>query len=105
MNLLLDRHLEEVQRKTKKRYEELVALHVRPLIGEEKAGRVDGEIVDSLYAELRRCRIHSRMANGLVDHRTSRPHACRPLAGNTMRQCWANAPADARGRLAHPGTS
>ena len=97
VNQLLDRYLDQLQigRKTKNRYRGLTDLHLRPLIGTEKAGRVDGEIIDSLYAELRRCRIHCKSTKGLIDHRTPRshecdqrcvPHTCRPLAENTIRQ-------------------
>ncbi len=97
VNQLLDRYLErsKVGRKTKKRYYELAENHVRPFIGETKAGRVDGEIIDSLNAELRRCRRHCTGAKGLIDHRTPRPHECdkrcKPhecegLAENTIRQ-------------------
>ncbi|MPY81498.1 MAG: site-specific integrase, partial [Actinophytocola sp.] len=71
VNQLLDPYLDrsKVGRKTKNRYRELADMHVRPLIGRTKAGRVDGEIVDSLYAELRRCRRHCTKSRGLIDHR------------------------------------
>jgi integrase len=96
VNQLLDRYLERLQadRKTKKRYRQLVELHVRPFIGDEKAGRVDGEILDSLYAELRRCRLHCTSRRNRIDHRTQRahecdercrPHECRPLSEGTIR--------------------
>lgn len=52
VNQPLDRYLDrlEVQRKTKNRYREMVDLHVRPLIGSRRpVGRIDGEIIDSLY--------------------------------------------------------
>jgi integrase len=32
--------------------------HVRPFIGQVKVGALDAEMLDSLYAELRRCRDH-----------------------------------------------
>jgi integrase len=37
---------------------------------------VDVEVLDSLYAELRRCRTHCKVKHGLVDHRTPRDHEC-----------------------------
>lgn len=32
--------------------------HVSPLIGHAKVGALDAEVLDSFYAELRRCRLH-----------------------------------------------
>ncbi|MFC4951255.1 hypothetical protein [Pseudonocardia sp. GCM10023141] len=55
---------------------------------------MDVEVLDSLYAELRRCRTHCRSKRGLVDHRTPRehvcdkrcrPHVCNPLSSTTIR--------------------
>lgn len=97
VNQLLDRYLDllKVDRTTLSRYREVADLHVRPLIGTQKAGRIDGEIIDSLYAELRRCRIHCKNKKALVDHRTRhphdcdhrcKPHQCRPLAESTIRK-------------------
>lgn len=97
VNQLLDRYLDllKVGRTTLARYRQLADLHVRPLIGSEKAGRIDGEIIDSLYAELRRCQVHCTKKKGLVDHRTTRPHECdtrcgphrcKPLADGTVRK-------------------
>lgn len=90
VNQLLDRYLDQlnVERSTKSTYVVCVNKHIRPLIGTVKAGRVDVEIIDSLHAELRRCREHCR-GKGMVDHRTPlrhecddrcRRHRCRPLA-------------------------
>ncbi|MGB6162185.1 MAG: tyrosine-type recombinase/integrase [Pseudonocardiaceae bacterium] len=68
--------------------------HVRPFVGHVKVGALEADVVDSLYAELRRCREH---CNGrpFVEHRTQGehdcnqrcgPHQCRPLADATIRQ-------------------
>ena len=74
-------------------YTKYLEKHVRPFIGRLKAGAVDAETLDSLYAELRRCRIHCTDARA-IDHRTPRehecdercrPHACRPLSSTTIR--------------------
>jgi integrase len=68
-------------------------LHVRPFIGHMKAGAVDSEVLDSLYREMRRCRIHCTTKKG-TDHRTPRehecdercrPHGCSPLSPTTVR--------------------
>src|SRR5882757_7597632 len=93
---LLDRYLStlDVGRNTKRMYVGYLGKHVRPFIGHLKAGALDAEALDSLYAELRRCQIHCATRN-LVDHRTPRehvcderchPHLCRPLSTSTIRQ-------------------
>jgi hypothetical protein len=87
-------------------------LHIGPLIGSVKAGALDADILDSFYAELRRCRVHCDR-RAYVEHRTTRkhrcdehddkpclppdpecracrrrcrPHGCRPLGATTIRQ-------------------
>jgi integrase len=64
------------------------------LIGEVKVAALDAEILDSFYAELRRCRDHCLGGRGEVHCRTSgehrcdercRPHVCRPLGATTVR--------------------
>jgi len=45
---------------------------------------VDIETLDSLYAELRRCRIHCDRSRGLVDHRTRREHECDERCRTTL---------------------
>jgi len=75
-------------------YAKYLEKHARPFIGRLKAGAVGTEALDSLYAELRRCRIHCTDRRVGVDHRTPlahtcddrcRPHACRPLSPTTIR--------------------
>jgi integrase len=60
-----------------------------------QAGRVSGEVLDSLYAQLRRCRQRCNGKATHVDHRTQvkhefdercHPHECKPLAASTVRQ-------------------
>lgn len=77
VNQLLDQHLAmlDVDRSTLLNYQGQLRLHVRPFIGGEKVGAIDAAVLDSLYAELRRCRAHCRNRRG-VDHRTDRPHEC-----------------------------
>ena len=92
---LLDRYLEalDVGRTTHRMYTRYLEKHVRPFIGHMKAGAVDSEVLDSLYRELRRCRIHCTTKKG-TDHRTPRehgcddrcrPHQCLPLSPTTVR--------------------
>ncbi len=93
---LLDRYLEQHTggRRTVEGYREYVDKHVRPFIGSSKVGAIDAEVLDSLYAEMRRCREHCRDRRG-VDHRTThphecdkrcQPHRCRPLGDATIRK-------------------
>jgi integrase len=96
VNQLLDQHLAmlDVDRSTLLNYQGQLRLHVRPFIGGEKVGAIDAAVLDSLYAELRRCRAHCRNPRGM-DHRTDRPHecdnrcgphVCRPLSASSIRQ-------------------
>lgn len=93
---LLDKYLEtlDVGVTTHRMYAKYLKKHVRPFIGGLKAGALDADSLDSLYAELRRCQIHCKV-RGLIDHRTlrahacderCRPHQCRPLSSSTIRQ-------------------
>jgi integrase len=79
VNHLLDRYLEllDVADYTKRGYEGYLRKHVRPRLGSLKVSQVDAEILESFYAELRRCRDH---CNGRphTQHRTQRDHECDP---------------------------
>jgi integrase len=97
VNQLLDKYLAEadLEFNTLDGYKGYADKHIRPLLGGVKVGSLDAGIMDSLYAELRRCRDHCKKTKGQVDHRTSRqhecddrcrPHECKPLAASTIRQ-------------------
>lgn len=51
---LLDRYLEvlKIEDTTRAGYERLVRLHIQPVLGALPIGRVNGETIDSLYAQL-----------------------------------------------------
>jgi integrase/DNA-binding transcriptional regulator YhcF (GntR family) len=95
---LLRRYLDQWagERSTLKTYRRYVRIHVEPFIGHVKVGTLDADMLDSLYAELRRCRVHcSGKARGQLDHRTKRPHTCddrcrphkcKPLGASSVRQ-------------------
>ncbi|MCY7299987.1 MAG: tyrosine-type recombinase/integrase, partial [Ilumatobacteraceae bacterium] len=96
---MLDRHLEmlSVEETTLDSYESFIRNHIRPLIGHVQLGKINGEILDSFYRELARCRAH---CNGrpFVEHRSTdehecdqrcRVHACRPLAAGSMLKIQA----------------
>ncbi len=63
------------------------------MIGSVKVGVLDGDLFDSFYATLRRCRDHCDR-RPRIDHRTDAPHACderckphqcRPLSNGSVR--------------------
>ncbi len=67
--------------------------HISPILGQVKVGDLDADILDSFYAELRRCRRHCS-GRRVIEHRTDRehecddrcgPHECRPLDASTIR--------------------
>lgn len=93
---MLDKYFEVIdrERNTVSTYRGYADKHIRPLIGAVKVGALDGDVFDSFYAELRRCREHCDRRS-FVEHRTSRAHecdercrqhVCRPLAAATVRQ-------------------
>lgn len=96
VNQLLDRYFAmiDAEQTTTRTYTGYARKHIRPLLGELKVGAVDGDVLDSFYAELRRCRQHCR-GRRYVEHRTSRPHdcddrcrnhTCTSLSASTIRQ-------------------
>ncbi|TDC88148.1 GntR family transcriptional regulator [Saccharopolyspora aridisoli] len=94
---LLKRYLDhyfEGEPSTRDQYRSYVRNHIAPFIGDEPVGRIDADILDSLYAELRRCRDHCTTGRR-IDHRTRskhecdarcRPHECKPLGPTAIRQ-------------------
>jgi hypothetical protein len=89
-------------------YRGYVGKHIRPFLGRLKVGEVDADILDSFYAELRRCRDHCT-GRRTFEHRTSGPHECdercgphvRTSAGPSARQpcgtCTSSCPVRSRG--------
>jgi integrase len=76
---LLDKYLDviDVEPRTKRGYKSVIGKHVRPVLGTLKVGRVGAEVIDSFYAELRRCRDHCD-GKPHVQHRATREHDCDP---------------------------
>ncbi|MCE3554523.1 site-specific integrase [Pseudonocardia sp. RS11V-5] len=92
---LLERYVDQldVAPNTLELYRGHIRRHISPFLGMLKVGVLDAEILDSFYAELRRCRKHCSGRSG-VDHRTSRPHdcdercrkhVCKPLSRSSVR--------------------
>jgi integrase len=77
VNELLDRWLDviDVERTTRAGYVGKVEKHLRPTIGHLPVGRVQAETIETLYAQLRRCRDHCR-GRAFVQHRTVGEHIC-----------------------------
>ena len=85
MNQLLDRCLEvaEMETTTHKSAVGRLDRHVGPVLGGVSVSRLDAEMLESLYAELRRCRDR-------CGGRRQAGHTCRPLAPATIWLIHAN---------------
>jgi integrase len=68
---------------------------VRPVLGNLLLSKVDGEMLDTLYGQLRRCRARCNGRSRAIEHRTKvvhecderfHPHVCRPMAAGSVRQ-------------------
>jgi integrase len=83
---LLDRWLEvlDVDQLTRRGYESKIGKHIRPLLGAVALTRLDVEVLDSFYAELRRCRDHCDRRPH-IQHRTNREHRCDEHVGTPCR--------------------
>lgn len=89
---LLDRYLDQHQggKSTVSGYRVYVDKHVRPFIGARKVGDLDADILDSLYAEMRRCRDHCT-SRRQIDHRTPQAHECDNRCGSHRCEPLGNA--------------
>lgn len=78
---LLDQWMEVSthEESTRERYADLIRLYLRPAFGAVPAGKLDAELLELLYARLRRCR-------DLCTGRPKAGHTCRPLAANSIRK-------------------
>jgi hypothetical protein len=84
---VLDRYIPvlDVRDSTRETSEGCVNKHVRPALGKLQAGRVDGETLDSFYAELRR------------DY-CGRGHACKPWRRPQSARSTGSCPGPLSGR-------
>jgi integrase len=96
LNQLLDRYLEvlHVEPTTKDRYEVDVRLRLRPVLGHLPLSRIEPDLVERLYAQLRVCRDRCGGKGNHVKHRTRLPHECdsecrpvpcKPLSASSIR--------------------
>ena len=74
---LLDRWLDvlDVEPSTRLGYASKIEKHIRPLLGSMQVARLDAELLETFYAQLRKCRDHCG-GRRYVQHRTSREHEC-----------------------------
>lgn len=63
---------------TRERYEDLIRLYIRPTLGDQLAGKLDAELLETFYARLQRCK---ELCSG-----RRAGHTCRPLSGSTVRK-------------------
>ena len=97
MNQLLDRYIEvvNVDEATRKMYIGYIERTIRPALGHLAVAKVDGEVLDTLYAQLGRCRqrcggrgkqpSHWTTGEHKCDKRCGQ-HQCKPMAPSTVRQ-------------------
>jgi integrase len=78
VNQLLDRYLEtlDVEPTTRTRYEGIIRNHLRPALGPLPLSKLDGDILDRFFGQLRRCRERCNGRTKHVKHRTQREHEC-----------------------------
>jgi integrase len=97
VNQLLDRYMEtlDVEPTTRTRYEGIIRVHVRPALGSLSLSKLDGDVLDRFFGQLRRCRERCNGRARHVQHRTQREHdcdercavvPCRPLSASSIRQ-------------------
>src|SRR4051794_27962304 len=94
---LLDRYLEtlDVEPTTGTRYEGIIRNHLGPALGSLPLNKLDGDIRDRFFGQLRRCRERCNGRARHVKHRTQREHECdeqrvvvpcRPPSVSSVRQ-------------------
>jgi integrase len=98
MSFLLDRWLEtiEIEDSTRREYLGKIKRHIRPALGDVPAAKVDAELLERLYARLRRCgdpmcsrpRVHHRRPDE-HDCEKARCAPCRGLSSSSIRQVHA----------------
>ena len=68
----------EAEENTRKGYETHARLYIKPALGDVPIGKINAQLLEQFYAQLRRCRIR---CNGKVaiDHLVVGPHECRTV--------------------------
>ena len=94
---LLDRYLEtlDVEPTTRTRYEGIIRIYLRPAPGRLPLSKLDSDLLDRFFGQLRRCRERCNGRVKHVRHQTQREHECddrcvvvpcRPLSASSVRQ-------------------
>jgi integrase len=80
---------------TREGYYGYIARTIRPALGDVPVNKLTARMLETFYAELRRCRVRcdgrpfvEHQAVGEHDCKTGKckPHACKPMAASTVRQ-------------------
>ncbi|SDZ32551.1 Phage integrase, N-terminal SAM-like domain [Amycolatopsis xylanica] len=87
----------ELEESTRNSYEGYIARTIVPALGHRPVKKIDARMLESLYTELRRCRVRcdgkpfiEKHKSAVEDHDCKavgcKAHACRPMAASTVRQ-------------------
>lgn len=66
----------EVEQNTRNGYEAYARLYIKPALGDVSIGKINAQLLEELYAQLRRCRARCD-GKITIDHRVDGPHDCR----------------------------
>lgn len=78
----------EIEDSTRDTYVGYVERTIRPALGQVPISRISTRMLETFYAELRRCRVRCGSRSSGV-HQVEGPHVCRPMAASTVRQVHA----------------
>jgi integrase len=67
----------EIEDSTRESYERYARLHLYPVFGDLSVGKINVEMLEDFYADLRRCGRRCRNGKPAIDHRTTGEHDCR----------------------------
>jgi integrase len=86
----------ELEQSTRKTYEGYIERTISPALGKVPLKKLDARTLESLYTQLRRCRVRCNGKPFIEKHAKTtqhdcvaeqcRPHVCRPMAASTVRQ-------------------
>ncbi|GAA5154244.1 site-specific integrase [Pseudonocardia eucalypti] len=86
----------EIEDSTRKTYEGYITRTIKPALGMVAVKKLDARALESLYTELRRCRVRCDGKPFIEKHSTDadhdcvkakcQPHVCKPMASSTVRQ-------------------
>lgn len=85
----------EIVDSTREGYVNYINRYIKPVLGNEPTNKMNARILESFYAEIRRCRARCS-GKPFIEHRAQddhdcekakcRPHVCKPLGASTVRQ-------------------